>query len=493
MRDSTRTILIIIGVVLIIACLCIASIALVSTYLFVRPASTSTSSNEVIQPSTQVIDVIPTEPSPTEGLPQPTQKGSATSSPLPSVSAPTQAQELPADIAKQMDAIQNEVSKLRGLSANKPVTRALLTPDQLRKKVEDDFLKDYSEEEVRNDTVVLSTFGLIAPDFDLLNFYMDLLSEQIAGYYDDTTKEMYVVQGEGFQGPERLTYAHEFVHVLQDQNYDIENGLGMNDEACEQDSERCAAVQSLLEGDASSVEYEWLGNYGTRQDIKDIQNFYSDYQSPIYDSAPAYLKEDFLFPYEYGQQFVEYLKVHGGDESIDKAYQDLPVSTEQILHPELYPDNKPIAVELTDISNSLGEGWTEIDRGVMGEWYTYLILALGLDANARVQEGEARDAAEGWSGDAYSVYFNEKTGEVVAVLTTQWDSNREAKQFQQAFQDYANERFGQPDLKSSDRIAWNADSDSNYFFIDGANTTWIIAPNGDNAEQVWSMIKPSDN
>jgi len=324
-----------------------------------------------------------------------------------------------------------------------------------------------------------------------LNFFMDLLSEQVAGYYDDTTKEMYVVQGEGFKGTERMTYAHEYVHVLQDQNYDLENGLKMNDEDCEKDSERCAAVQSLLEGDASSLEYEWLGNYATAQDYRDIRDFYKNYQSPVYDSAPAYLKEDFLFPYEYGQKFVEYLKGKGGWEAISSAYQDVPVSTEQILHPELYPNDKPIPVELVDLSKSLGEDWKEIDRGVMGEWYTYLILALGLDPQGRVQESEARNAAEGWGGDAYTVYLNEKTGETVAVLTSQWDSSKDADQFSRAFQDYATGRFGRPDSKSSDLIVWNTDSNSHYFYSNGQDTTWIIAPNGDTAEQVWSQINSS--
>ena len=60
-----------------------------------------------------------------------------------------------------------------------------------------------------------------------------------------------------------------------------------------------------------------------------------------------------------------------------------PVSTEQILHPEKYPPYKPIPVELPDLSSTLGADWVEIERNVMGEWYTYLILAHGKDASFR--------------------------------------------------------------------------------------------------------------
>ncbi|MGH2621772.1 MAG: hypothetical protein ACRDHG_14555, partial [Anaerolineales bacterium] len=158
---------------------------------------------------------------------------------------------IPLEIREQMDQIQEEVVTLRGLQASGPVARALLSPEALRQYVTDDFLADYTEEEARDDARTLSLLGLMEPDYDLFNLYMELYSEQIAGFYDDELKQMFVVQGAGFRGVERITYAHEYTHALQDQHYDLRNGLGFNDEACEADSERCAAIQALLEGDAT--------------------------------------------------------------------------------------------------------------------------------------------------------------------------------------------------------------------------------------------------
>ncbi len=172
--------------------------------------------------------------------------------------------ELPKDIARIMDGIQEEVIEIRGLNPTTDIPRALLSPDQLRRNVIEDFLAEYTPEDARNDAILLSTLGLLSQDFNLLTFYEDLYSEQIAGYYDDETKEMYVVSGSGFGGPEKMTYAHEFTHILQDQNYDFQNGLGMGDEACEQDSERCSAISSLIEGDASLTEYFWYFQYCIR-------------------------------------------------------------------------------------------------------------------------------------------------------------------------------------------------------------------------------------
>ncbi len=75
------------------------------------------------------------------------------------------------------------------------------------------------------------------PDFDLKQWYTDLYSEQIAGYYDDEIKTMFVVQDTGFGGYEKLTYAHEYTHVLQDQVYGFDDILDMSEEACQADSE----------------------------------------------------------------------------------------------------------------------------------------------------------------------------------------------------------------------------------------------------------------
>jgi hypothetical protein len=129
-----------------------------------------------------------------------------------------------------MDEIQEQVEELRGLEPQSPVQRTLLTRQQLLQRIEEDFLKDLPPEEARNHSIVLAAFDLLEPGFDLIAFYTHLYAEQVAGYYDHEEKVMVVIQEEGFKGPERLTYAHEYMHVLQDQSHDLENGLGQNAE-----------------------------------------------------------------------------------------------------------------------------------------------------------------------------------------------------------------------------------------------------------------------
>jgi hypothetical protein len=494
MENSRRNIIIIVGAIIIVCgCITLISLGLLG-YLFpIERVVTFFSTNEPVAVVPEEMIVTPEEtliePTPTESviLPSPTIMPTE-ASPTDAPPEPPTPEPIPPEIAVQMDQIETEVITLRNLQPTGPVSRRLLSPDDLRQKIESDFFEDYPIEEAEQDTIVLSAIGLLDPDFDMFNFYQDLLSEQIAGQYDQNTKEMDIIQDSGFGGIERLTYAHEYTHALQDQNYDIENGLNYSSESCKEDSERCAAIQALLEGDASMLELEWFNNYATSQDFYDIQDFYQDYEGPVLESAPDFLREDFIFPYIYGQSFVEYLYNIGGWDAINNAYRDLPLSTEQILHPERYPDDRPIEIEKPDLSLVLGDQWQELDSGVMGEWYTYLILAHGREPDARIDDVEAQNASEGWGGDYYLVYYDEQNQDTVVVMRTIWESENDAKQFFDAFQQHSSARFGSPSNDEGNRINWTHPEGFTEISIDELETTWIFAPDEATALLVNSAI-----
>ena len=397
---------------------------------------------------------------------------------------------LDAALTNEIDQIQTQVEQERGLQPDHPVPVVLLSPDELRQNVVNDFLADYTDEEVADDVLELSTIGLLEPDFDFRNFYIDLLSEQVAGYYDNDTGEMFVVQGQGFEGPERLTYSHEYTHVLQDQNYNIKNGLNYSDDACEVDTERCAGIQALLEGDATLSQTFWYQNYATNQDKQQISDFYNSLKSPVYDSAPAFLAEDFVFPYDQGATFVQDMYVKGGFPAVDAVYQDPPVSTEQILHPDLYPSDKPIPVTLPDLTTALGEGWREVSRNQMGEWYTYLILARGADANARLDDATAQSAAAGWGGDNYVVLHNDATGQTAFVMKTVWDTANDAAEFASAFEKYATDRFGVSGTTQGNTTTWSYDGGVTTLYQSGDTTIWITAPDPASVQTLAGLVQP---
>ncbi|MCZ6675244.1 MAG: hypothetical protein O7C75_20110, partial [Verrucomicrobia bacterium] len=397
--------------------------------------------------------------------------------------------DLPQDVLEEMALIEQQVIELRELQPNGEILRILYTSEQLRERVIEDFFSDYTPEEAALDTMVLALFGLIEPETDLLDIYIELYSEGIAGFYDDETGEMVVVGGAGFGGAEHITYAHEFVHVLQDQTYDFDDGLGYNDETCEEDSEFCLALQALIEGDASFSEFAWFINYATEEQTNDLMEFYNDFESPAFDSSPAYLQQDLLFPYIYGQEFVSYLYDRGGWISVDSAYSNPPVSTEQILHPERYPNDVPVSVILPDLLPVLGFDWELLEEDTLGEWFTFLILAHGIDGNARLSEFRAQDAAEGWGGDAYAVYQDSQTKDFVLVVQHVWDSVQDANEYAALFQEYAIARFGNPVLVGSSQVTWLAADGFHVLYFDGELTTWIFATDEETATAVWDAVQ----
>jgi len=427
---------------------------------------------------------------------RPTSTPTQEPTPVEPTTAPVEEQEPSEDVAvescppmdaetrAEMDSIESQVITLRGLQATTTVARILLTQDQLRQRVVDEFLADYSEAEADDDVLVLSLFGLLPEDFDMWNFYADLLTEQIAGFYDDTTKEMAVICGSGFGAMERITYAHEFDHALQDQNYDLEEGLGYDDELCDLDSERCAGIQALIEGDATLLQEQWMGTYATQEDLLEAMDYINNLDTPVYDSAPRFLRQDFLFPYQAGENFVQTIFRNGGGSwaAVDAVYQNPPSSTEQILHPERYPNDDPIKLVVPDALDVLGGGWRLVDDDTLGEWYTQLVL------NEYIPKAEAASAAAGWGGDVYRVYHNDSSGEDVLLLVAQWDTIKDVQEFSAAFVTYAEARFGERSSTSNFTSTWETSDLYVYFERNSNQVLWIIAPDSDTADAVREAV-----
>jgi hypothetical protein len=381
-------------------------------------------------------------------------------------------------VDQSMNQIEKQVSGYRGLTLGTTLKRALMTSTQLQDKVVNDFFKDYKAEDAKQDAEVLSAMGLLDPNFDLLSFYTKLYAEQIAGYYDNKTKEMYVISDESFGGVQRMTYAHEFTHALQDKAYDFENGLKYNDDYCKDHTEYCAGVDALIEGDATLSEYYWYSRYSTTKDQQQVAEFQSTYSSPVYDSAPAYMKLDFMFPYSQGYEFANYLYGSGGWDAIDAAFKNPPVDTEQILHPDKYPTDVPIEVTVPDMLPVLGSGWTEVERNVMGEWYTYLILGSGRDTKFQMPDEQAKVASAGWGGDTYVYYNNPTTGKFAFVWVTQWDTTQDANEFANISLKYGTARWGIPTAGSKGANTWKSSADGLvYIQQTGDQVIWLMTPN----------------
>jgi hypothetical protein len=396
-------------------------------------------------------------------------------SPNSPVSVPTVVGATPSidELNQQMDAIEKQVEDIRGWSAVKPVPRNFLSGDQLRQHQLDSFEKDYSPAEAHDDLQALLAFGLFNdPAFDLYNFYVDFYSESIAGFYDPDVAELYIIsEGQQFGAAERITFAHEYQHALQDQTHGFD-ALGWTDEAYEADSQRFAALQAMMEGEATVLESQWANAYFTQSDWDEYMASADTNPDSAYYRAPDWMQKDFLFPYTQGYDFVNALYERGGWAEVDKAYSQLPISTEMILHLDKYDSyEQPATVSAPPLADLLGADWRVVDTNNNGEWFTFLILAQYID------EDQARAAAAGWGGDRYTVVYNDTAQQTVAAWNLVWDTESDTEEAIDAFRAYGDKRFGVAATLGDGSLCWDgAEADSCLYFA-RQSTLWILAPN----------------
>ena len=350
------------------------------------------------------------------------------------------------DIITEVNAVRNEIEdnvvEIRGLAPKESVEVTLLDRDELRQRLEEEMLADYSPDDAKDDAIVMSAFDFFSKDFDLYAFTLDLLTEEIAGFYDPETDEFVLInEDEEFDILEQLMHAHEFDHALQDQHFDLEQ---LDDDSL--DSEASMALSALAEGDATLVQTIYLlEGYLTPDELLAVLSESLDIDTSILDEAPPVLARELMFPYLEGVAFVEALYMNGGFDAVDQAWQVPPQSTEHILHPQRYMDgDSPQIVSLAPLTDTLGAGWQLLDEDIVGELYLreYLIQQL--------EEQKVDIAATGWGGDQYAVYWNETDEDLVLVLRIAWDSPADNAEFMDVYREYPGGVLGSKSRKQPD-------------------------------------------
>lgn len=360
----------------------------------------------------------PASPTPS---PLPTATPAAIASPSPSPTAsPTPA---PAgDMAALYREIQDQVVAERGLAAKERLEPTILSADQVRVRIREQFEKDNPADEIAVAEETLKALGLLPADASLADLYVDLLGSQVAGFYDPETGEIVVVSRAGAIGPtEKVTYAHEFLHALQDQHFGLD---GIDLDAPGQ-SDRSLARLALVEGDATLLMTRWLVDHLTPDEIGELLVVDPEAQA-LLEAMPAILRETLLFPYQQGFVFVTGIWTAGGWKAVDRAFGRLPDSTEQILHPAKYEARErpvQVALDADALAKAMGAGWAGTPEDTLGEFQ----LSVWLREHG-VEALPAQAAAAGWGGDRLA-YLRGPNGAYALALLTVWDTAAEATEF----------------------------------------------------------------
>jgi hypothetical protein len=336
--------------------------------------------------------------------------------------------------------LTREVSKLRGLRAKKKLEHETVDRAELRRRLLALANDAETQREAAAEGLALARWGLIPITTDYIELRINLLTDQIAGYYDARTKKLTITKDpSGDAKWAELVLAHEIVHGLQDQTFDLAKLTDLPPT----EADAALARHAVIEGDGIALMIElalsrqgvdppW-GNPNVATEVvramasptRGTQSRSSGSSRPTgddsLDNAPLAIREEILFPYREGFAFVASLLQQDGWSGVDKALRKPPRSTEQILHPEKYwSDEKPRAVKLAPAY----PGYSVVHTTTWGEHGVALFLrSHGIPADA------AAIAAAGWGGDRVLVLAREgdaNPAHAIGVARLVWDDEPDA-------------------------------------------------------------------
>jgi len=400
--------------------------------------------------------------------------------------------------------IRDLAAEVRELDPCEKVNEGTLTREQLTAYYEeiDAQFSDEDREELETMNKIFRLLHLIGPQDDILESYLGMHSSQVLGMYAfDEDKLVLVSDGDSdLSIDDEVILAHEYVHCFQDASLDYDRLYKMEEKenGKKANTEYSTAIDALIEGDASIS----AGAYA-RAKLGD-EGYNNWLNSPDDDSAsgeeeeekdfPPALERYFSFPYDYGAKFARFLRDRGGWEELDKAYDNPPSTTEQILHPEKYlAGEKAEDLKLPDLTDDLGKDWEQLDDDVFGEFdaYNYLLTLLG-------DEGTASAAAAGWGGGRIALYSHKDFVDRVLIhIVLTWDTPTDAAEFLTAYLSSVQAANGQNNLwdrSSSARglLLWDDEDEHIYVSLEKRAVTLVIAVNPDDrAAAVAAMNLPS--
>jgi hypothetical protein len=318
-----------------------------------------------------------------------------------------------AEVAEAVPMIEKAV----GLKYKTPPKVETRSKEQVREFVTKQFTDSVAAHDIAGQEAAYKRLGMIPDTLKLQAFLTSLLEEQIVGYYDPHTKVLYVVDGAP-KDMAAITITHELVHALQDQYISLDSVQKIRD-----DNDRFSAAQSVFEGQAvyeqisimlggTNIAINLPGGWDRiREMIRENQG-----SMPIFAAAPKVIQETMIFPYLSGAEFYRNYKERKPGSII---YKDMPVSTEQIIHPAAFfvTRDNPTRVSLGTLTNA-----AKVYDNDLGEFETRLFLFQSLN-----DQNEAVRGATGWDGDRYAV-VNTPQGQGIVWLTV-WDSPVEAGEF----------------------------------------------------------------
>jgi hypothetical protein len=358
------------------------------------------------------------------------------------------------ELFRSVDEILSFASSDTKLPIEHTVKRRLISRDEVNHYLREKFDEDEGAKRMERSEIVLKKFGLLDRDFNLRPFLLTLLTEQIAGFYDNKTKTVNLLDWIK-PDEQKPVLAHELTHALQDQKVGLTkwssismNGTSNNvqeDNRHLQVDEADTARGAVAEGQAMAVfvDYTLRPTGRTLADAPDIANKVREQAddtsgSPVMARAPLLLQQSLLFPYSEGLGFEQAILVKAGKEAAFAGVLAHPPSSSfEIMHPAAYMAHAPVPVlHLPDIHPLLDADYTPYDIGVMGE----------LDVRILIELFGGREMAEAlspaWNGGIYyaaqrksavTTAEKESTASLGLIYYSKWKNRDSARSFMHTY------------------------------------------------------------
>jgi hypothetical protein len=296
----------------------------------------------------------------------------------------------------------------------------------------------------RFDNAKFEALFLIGNDEDSIETQSANRNQTVAGFYSPDREAIVIVSDS--RSPQldgERTLAHELVHALQDQQFNLTlSGTPRTRDAYN-------ARNGLIEGDARAVEQEYLDRCGVDWScLPGASPDGGDGEEPSIHLGVYVLS---FFPYSDGPGLVAHLRDSDNWSAVDDAFADPPTSSAEVIFPEKYGSFERADVELR---NRTGGGWERVrppdrpDYGVLGPSALTAMFAYTLydeyNRSSVVEPSEFLNTEaggvnrtdpfnyslaplRGWQGDRLHVY--ERGGETGYVWRLVWASPEDAQLF----------------------------------------------------------------
>ncbi len=317
------------------------------------------------------------------------------------------------------------IEVIRDLEFEETVDIQVMTREEYR---ESDATTNVSENQTRWQNQVWEAKFVVGQDRDVTDVLDRTFGDAVQGFYSPANEEVVIVTDEDRTKVNKRTLVHELVHVLQDQQFGLDSAPARQDPSL--------ARNGLIEGEAELIpelyfercEREWSCLEPPAPPIDTDR-----------DVDPGVIHV-FIQPYEQGPGFVDAMKERGGWDQVNELHDAHPESTTQIIHPERYPDVRPVNVTVEDRSS---KEWRRIDHDPIGETVGQAAIHVMLQHNGVITVedlfGYSHPTSDGWTGDELVPYVNDD-GETGHVWEIEWESTDDAAEFADAFVTLLEER-----------------------------------------------------